>query len=517
MHFRNLLACFICSLLSACQTSKEASEKKPLIEAVQFLQDPSLKPFYHGVASGDPLSDRVIIWTRITPDDSVSSIPVQWEIAENENFNPVLESDTLSTSPSRDYTVKVDVTELKPGKTYYYHFKALGKTSMTGRTKTISDDNPDSLKFAVVSCSNWEFGYFNAYGRIAEKEMDAVIHLGDYIYEYGEGGYGNKKIDRKHLPTHEIVTLNDYRTRYSQYHLDAGLRNARQKHPFIAVWDDHEVANDLYKAGAKNHQPDSEGDFNIRKNAAKQAYYEWIPIREGNKHYRAFSFGKLASLIMLDERLEGRMKQLDSLSDPNLNAPDRSMLGQEQLFWFENELKNSQATWKVIGNQVIFSDLYQYSRSAARQRNLDSWDGYPAEKRRIADFIRQNSIRDILFLAGDTHSSWAFEVAVDPLKTYNPKTSAGAFAIEFGATSISSSNANESSPDDTVKVREANLLKINPHLKFTNHRDHGYILLSLYPQKAKAEWFYVETLLRPDDGEHLGKKFEVERGRSTLK
>jgi alkaline phosphatase D len=313
---RVVILCTSLTMLVACQSNKELSSKTKLFEPVAALYRSELKPFYHGVASGDPLADRVILWTRVTPEDSVSKISVRWEISENENFNPILKSDTTSTTPLRDYTVKIDVDGLQHSKHYYYRFEALGATSMTGRTKTLSQNPSDSLKFAVVSCANWEFGYFNAYSRIAAREVDAVIHLGDYIYEYKTGGYGNKNSDRKNLPPHEIVSLQDYRTRYSQYHLDDGLRDVRVKHPFITIWDDHEVANDVYSGGAQNHQPE-EGDFYARKQAAKQAYYEWIPIREGGKHYRSFTFGNVAELIMLDERLEGRVKPLDSVGRPS--------------------------------------------------------------------------------------------------------------------------------------------------------------------------------------------------------
>src|SRR5690606_15645783 len=189
------------------------------------------------------------------------------------------------------FTVKVDVDGLTPGRQYYYVFHAFGATSPVGRTKTLPRESVDSLKFAVVSCSNWQHGYFNAYDRIAEKELDAVLHLGDYIYEYGVAAV--KVADRRHLPEHEIVTLSDYRTRYSQYHLDQGLRRMRQNSPLITIWDDHDVANNTFAEGAQNHQPE-EGDFASRKAAARQAYYEWIPIRESAKHYRTFSFGGLA-------------------------------------------------------------------------------------------------------------------------------------------------------------------------------------------------------------------------------
>ncbi|MFZ6012840.1 MAG: alkaline phosphatase D family protein [Bacteroidota bacterium] len=502
-------------ILLSC-TQEKKNELQKFSELVSGLYDSTLMPFYHGVASGDPLSDGVIIWTRVTPEDSLSEITVAWQVAEDENFSKPVLTDSVTTSPSRDYTVKVDVRGLQPDRFYYYRFSALGKTSATGRTKTAPVGDRDSIRLAIVSCANWEFGYFNAYDRIAGKDVDAVLHLGDYIYEYGTGVYGNKKLDRKNLPAHEIVTLKDYRTRYSQYHLDKGLRHARMKHPFITIWDDHEVANNTYATGAQNHQPDKEGDFNARKQAARQAYYEWIPIRENAKHYRAFHYGNLADVIMLDERLEGRTRQLDSISDPTFGSEEHTMLGQEQLSWFENELRNSKSTWKVIGNQVIFSDLDQSIAFPDTPKNLDSWDGYPVEKKRIAKFIVDNRIEDLIILSGDTHGSWGFEVAVDAAKTYNKKNSQGALAVEFGVTSISSSNWNEYTTDDTVKTGESDLMKANPHLKYINQRDHGYLLLTLSPNDAKAEWYYIETLATPDDREHLGKKLQVKKGKPSL-
>ncbi|WP_331958639.1 alkaline phosphatase D family protein [Ohtaekwangia sp.] len=501
----------IVALTTGC-TPKKTTDKK-LHEPVADLFDVSLKPFYHGVASGDPLQDRVILWTRVTPDDSVSEISVRWEIASDENFSSIVKSDSLKTDPLRDYTVKVDVDGLQPNQHYYYRFHALGKTSQTGRTKTLSADALDSLKLAIVSCSNWEFGYFNAYNIIAGKEVDAVVHLGDYIYEYATGKYGDTTIGRIHLPKHEIISLQDYRTRYSQYHLDEGLRKVELRHPFITIWDDHEVANNVYTSGAQNHQPE-EGDFNQRKAAAKQAYYEWLPIREGNKHYRSFTFGKLADLIMLDERLEGRTVQADSVTDPNFESDKRSMLGAEQLQWFENSLKNSKAAWKIIGNQVLFSDLdITGMYKNGMPKNLDAWDGYPAEKKRLEQFILQSKIENLIFVSGDTHASWAIETMMDNKDKSKKKQ---AIAVEFGTTSISSGNGNEGNPEDSVKAKEVKLMKLNPHVKYVNNRDHGYLLLTLYPQHAKAEWFYVETLRTIDNKEILGKKYTVEKDKYIL-
>ncbi|HWA33075.1 MAG TPA: alkaline phosphatase D family protein, partial [Cyclobacteriaceae bacterium] len=439
-----------------------------------------------------------------------STISVIWEVAEDGNFVSIYKSDSVTTSPSHDYTVKVDVDALKPDRVYYYRFKALGGTSITGRTKTAPVTMKDSLRFAVVSCANWEWGYFNGYDKIADRPvLDGVLHLGDYIYEYASGKYGDTTIGRFNIPKTEVVSLHDYRTRYSLYRLDAGLRRVHQQHPFIAIWDDHEIANNSYTEGAQNHQPD-EGDYAVRKAAAKQAYYEWIPIREGQQLYRSFSFGPLADVIMLDERLAGRNAPVDSLTDPRLNNPDRSMLGKDQLTWFENNLKASKAVWKVIGNQVIFSDVNLSAAFPKMPRNLDSWDGYPAEKKSIENFIFQNKIKDVIFTTGDTHGSWAIEVPDEIKKNYQ------ALAVEFGTTSISSANGDEYKSADTVAMTELSVMKNNPHVKYINDRDHGYMLVTLSPTRALVEWFYTNTLRVPKTEEALGKSFIVEKGKVKL-
>ena len=501
-------------LFAGCQPGKDQALQKKLTETVSSLYDPERKPFYHGVASGDPLADRVIIWTRVTPDDSLLSVKVDWQISENAQFEPVSKEGSLLTSPDDDYTVKVDVDGLQPNHYYYYRFTALDQTSPAGRTKTLPAGSVESLKFAVVSCSNWQHGYFNAYGRIAKKELDVVLHLGDYIYEYGVNNARN--VDRRHLPEHEIISLADYRTRYSQYHLDDGLREMRRQHPIITIWDDHEVANDTYVDGAQNHQPEQEGDFAARKAVARKAYYEWIPIRDGDQLYRAFKFGNLAELIMLDERLAGKTKPAAGVSDPIYGMEDRSMLGKDQLSWLESQLKNTTTTWKVIGNQVMFSDLDRSAVTPDYPRSMDSWDGYPAEKMRVADIIRLNNLRNIIFLTGDTHSSWAFEAVADPFNN-TPDENYQPLAVEFGTTSVSATNSNESAPDDTVKLMEQALLRTNPHLKFVNRRDHGYLLLTLQGQRAKAEWYFVGTLLQPDTTEELARTFYVDVNSNTLR
>lgn len=466
-------------------------------------QEQQQQVFLHGVASGDPLSDRVIIWSRVTPHDSSEMIEVQWEISSDREFESILKYGKYTTSPDRDYTVKIDVDRLNPGTTYYYRFKALEQTSMVGRTKTASL-YADSLSFAVVSCSHYERGFFNAYGRIAEREdLDAVLHLGDYIYEYGAGSPENT-VGRFHEPDKEIITLQDYRTRYAQYRTDEDLIAVHANHPFITTWDDHEVANNSYKTGAQNHQED-EGSYEVRKAVARQVYYEWLPIREGDKLYREFSFGKLAEILMLDERLEGRSEQLSSIEDPMYQSPERSMLGKTQLEWLKDNLSTSEATWKIIGNQVIFTDLSLELVFPNRPRNMDSWDGYPAEKREIARSIIENDVENVIWVTGDTHSSWVFETVVEG-------TGEEPFAVEFGTTSVSSTNYDERTTIDTVRMVEGLFQKSNPHLKYTNLADHGYVLLTVTPVEAKAHYFFVDTVLEPSDSEKMAYQALVKSG-----
>jgi len=267
------------------------------------------------------------------------------------------------------------------------------------------------------------------------------------------------------------------------------LRDAHQAHPFITIWDDHEIANNSYKDGAQNHQAD-EGSYVTRLAAAKKAYYEWLPVRESQQLYRSFDFGPLAEIIMLDERLAGRTAPPDSLKDPKIDSA--KMLGDEQLNWFKEKLVNANSQWKIIGNQVIFSYLNWGQESFSI--NLDSWDGYPLERESIKQMIIENGIENVVFVTGDTHSSWAFEVTDKPFTEYNPDTGEGAFAVEFGTTSINSGNSDERSPVEVVKELENYITNspVNPHLKYSNLRDHGYLLLSLTKKSATASWYFVD-------------------------
>ncbi|WP_283788506.1 alkaline phosphatase D family protein [Bermanella sp. WJH001] len=350
--------------------------------------------FNHGVASGDPTQTAIILWTRITPEET-AAINVAWEIATDAAFMNIVNSGNTLTNQARDYTVKVDAIDLTPGTQYYYRFIANGETTTTGKTKTLPEGAITSAKLAVMSCANYPAGHFNVYKLASQMDdLDAVLHLGDYIYEYPRGGYASDnaaQLNREVLPVGELFTLDDYRTRYGQYRTDVDLQALHAGVPFITVWDDHEVCNDTYKNGAENHN-DGEGDFETRKLAALQAYFEWLPIRpiaQDNELeiYRSFQFGDLVDLHMLDTRVLARDKQLDYANyiSPSTGAFDadtfaqdisdanRTMLGSEQLQWLQTQLGNSTSTWQLLGQQVLMGSMYLPAAVALTLMTLEQY------------------------------------------------------------------------------------------------------------------------------------------------
>jgi len=508
--------------------------------------NPLLQPFYHGVASGDPLRDRVIIWTRVTPDSlsGYSTIPVNWKVATDTAMQSIVQSGAAATDSSSDFTVKIDVSGLQAGTTYYYQFEQAGRLSLVGRTRTLAIGQVNRLKFGVVSCNNYEAGYFNAFEKLAERnDLNAVLHLGDYIYEYRGGQYGDSTTQRFVQPF-ETVNLAQYRARYSLYRLDDDLRRAHQQHPFINIWDDHESANDSWENGAQNHQP-SEGLWSDRKAASKKAFFEWLPIRENatNKIYRSFEFGQLAELIMLDTRLEGRMEQENDVTQPALYDSSRTILGTVQRDWFTSELSASTAKWRLIGNQVLFAPLQlgwsgPYVGQTPEQvesQFLDIWDGYPAERQRIITHLDTAGISNTVFLTGDFHSSFAFDIAdtvVDdnnnyaPVGNYDPQTGAGSVAVEFAPPSITSANFDENSSVGLANFFESLINSTlpapinnnpNPHMKYTDLDRHGYIVLDVRPDSVKANWYYVTSILDSVAGENFGAAWQTVDGENHLK
>ncbi len=480
---------------------------------------PALKPFYHGVASGDPMSDRVIIWTRVTPVYN-KDVEVKWQVATDNTFKIVINSGTVKAKKANDFTLQVDVDGLQENTKYFYRFEALGNKSIIGKTRTAPQSEVDSLKFALVTCANYETGFFNAYARIAErKDLNAVIHLGDYFYEYASTKYGSTTLDTTYgryvVPENELVDLADYRLRYAKYHLDKDLRKAHQNLPFIVIWDDHEIANDAYMDGAQNHQPELEGDWNQRKAAAKKAFFEWLPIR-GKKVYRKINFGNLADLIMLDERLEGRTKQLN-MSDPHLTDSSRTILGKKQYDWFTEQLKNSAANWKLIGNQVIFSQWNIQRKHPKMYKFTDKWAGYPVERDKILTFIKDNEVDNIVILSGDFHSSMAFDITDAPLSQNNSEQ-LQALAVEVVTPSITAPNYDFFLPASTIKSIK-NMYMNDPknrHLKYLDLINHGYLLVTVKKDEVRSDWYYVDRIDRESPNEYLAKSIYVKSKENRL-
>lgn len=457
-----------------------------------------LYPFYHGVASGDPLNDRVILWTRITDDTlTVDSVLVEWRVATDTTMMTVVSSGTGYAAASRDWTFKVDATGLQPGTWYYYDFRALDHFSLRGRTKTAPVGDIDSLRFGVVSCSNYEHGYFTPYRYLTERnDIDCILHLGDYIYEYGAGGYSADLSDRVNAPTNEIITLSDYRIRHSHYKLDADLRKLHQQYPFINIWDDHESANDSYKDGAENHDPGTEGPWLDRKNNSAQAYHEWLPIRSPEpgqgRIYRAFQFGNLVNLPMVDTRIEGRDEQGGSAEAYD---PTRSLLGTDQYSWLINNLGNSQAQWNILGNQVMIAPLEVFGNAV----NYDQWDGYAYEREQLLNYVVNNNVENFIVLTGDIHTSWVNDI---PMSNYDGSTCTGSAGVEFVVTSVTSTSF-------PFNVGESLIQSMNNHMQYINISEKGYAILDISKTKTQFDYYYMDDIEDPFTSQYFAEGYMV--------
>lgn len=473
--------------------------------------------FRHGVASGDPLPDAVLIWTRVTT--SSPRAAVRWEVARDARFRDVVRRGTFTTTASRDHTVKVDVTGLSPATWYHYRFTYAGVASRVGRTGTAPspDATPSNLRFGVVSCANLQAGWFSAYrGLAARDDLHAVLHLGDYLYEYGPGQYGYGFADediRSHEPAHEMVSLADYRRRHAQYKRDADLQDLHAKYPWIVTWDDHEVTNDQYKDGAENHNTDlGEGDYLKRRARAHRAYDEWMPVRmdgtarlrDGDRLYRRLRFGRLAEISMLD--LRSYRDAQASAPGPDVSDPDRTITGRQQLDWLKDSLRPDRAQWKVIGNPVMIApvdfaglpdalldpinDVTGLLPRDGVPYNVDQWDGYTDDRREVFQHIRDHQVSDALFITGDIHSGWACELPYDAT-TYPVGDSAG---VEFVCSSVTSNNLKDitgTPPRTTSLAVEALITANNRHIKYLDFDSHGFSVLDLTPARAQMDWYVI--------------------------
>ncbi|EHZ2490791.1 alkaline phosphatase D family protein [Vibrio parahaemolyticus] len=499
--------------------------------------------FEHGVASGDPTQTQVIIWTRVTT--TASYVDVSWQVASDMEFSNVVQSGVFTTDTGRDFMVKVDVQNLNANSQYYYRFMVGEMMSEVGQTQTLPEDGVEKASMAVVSCANYPAGYFHVYREILNQHeqspFDVVLHLGDYIYEYGAGGYASEDaaaLGREPSKGTECITLDDYRKRYAQYRQDADLQALHAKLPMIAVWDDHELANDTWKNGAENHQ-DDEGSFIDRRAAAAAAWTEWLPVRENTFSnmliYRQFSFGNLVNLMMLDTRLVGRDKPLDyfSLNAPTMEAigglvaqsrsADRELLGTEQLAWLMNEFNTHDAKWNVLGQQVLMSRMelpssvmtamFQLFTSTEEKKteallavntaitgyladpsadpislpyNLDAWDGYYVEREKVYQLAKASS-GNFVCLAGDTHNAWASELK---------DVSNNPIGVEFATSSVSSPGLEEYLALDPVAIAqmEYTLPHLVSELQWADIKQRGFMRVTFTADAAQSTWYLVSTI-----------------------
>ena len=532
---------------NACATSQVSLERQSEV-------------FQHGVASGDPAPDSVVLWTRVTTDQEMQ--PISWRVARDPDFSDIVATGEALASPVADHTVKVIPAGLEPGQTYFYQFAVDNVSSSIGRTKTLPTENLDRLGVALVSCSNYAFGFFNAYTAIAEDEqIDLVLHTGDYIYEYGSEGWGHETantIGRPHDPPHETVTLEDYRRRHAQYKTDAGSKAMHAAHPFVACWDDHESTNNPWKGGAQNHQPDTEGDWGTRRDASLQAYYEWMPIREPEpgftraEFWRTYRFGNLATLVTLETRHTARGEQVDYLEHADtivdqasrdafmanvIEDPTREMLSEKMETALSESLSQSVEAgqpWRLIGNaspiaRMLVPDVVRlgvipdqkleegasfgkYALAWKGKWNLpfytDTWDGYPAARERFYQLCRNAGAQDLLVLTGDSHSFWANELASDDGQP---------MGLEIGTAGVSSpGDFVETGWSPTVSAElDRTFERELTEVRWTDNLHQGYVRIVLTRDQAKVDYMAVETVLVEDSRVRVIRSETVER-RSNL-
>lgn len=527
--------------------------------------------FNYGLASGDPLADRVILWTHAKIPASNESVGLTWQVASDIGFSSILKSGQLKATEASSFTAKVDVTGLSAGTTYFYRFvDDAGVTSITGTTRTLPSTSATSVKLAVFSCSLYSAGFFNAYDAAAKSDAQYAIHLGDYLYEYGSDAakFGNTdsvtlttavSLGRVILPANDMVSLSDYRTRFALYRSDVNLQALHAKMPWITVWDDHEFANDAYMTGAENHNPATQGGWTARKTTAAKVYHEWMPIRthvsgDQFKIYRSFDFGNLLSLHMLDTRIEGRDQQYSAFGDADGGVvryltglgtgteSSRRMISTVQQTWLTNSVTASTATWQFLGNQDIMARMWfpgsvlgayatmatnpsavqtaigdyltaKATRAAAPGAltstqnallaatkipyNLDSWDGYPANRESVLQMVKASG-KKLVALSGDSHNAWFA----------NLTTLAGEkVGVEFAASSVTAPGfesaglgALASSLDGSALVPQLGGSAIGAglglvdDLNYTDTTQRGYLLMTVTTASVKGEYVFVSTI-----------------------
>ena len=507
-------------LLNAAWALGAAAVLRPLVSTrvradATFTSD----PFSLGVASGDPLPDGVVLWTRLAPDplnaDATGGDPieVEWEVADSDTFRKTTRTGKAVAYHELGHAVHVDVSGLEPGRDYWYRFRAGDAVSPVGRTRTAPAPGAhlDALRFVVCGCSNYEAGYFTALRHIAGEHVDFVFHTGDYIYESGDGS-GNKRNVRHHLGP-ECVTLTDYRNRYAQYRTDPDLRAAHASAPFIVTWDDHEVENDYAGETDPAHTPPEV--FVLRRAAAYQAYYEAMPLRQAQwptpghmRLYRRLLFGDLVDLSVLDTRQYRSPEACGGGSKvpcAELPDPQRTIMGTEQERWLFENLASARARWTVIGQQVILFPRRQRGPNSTVTWSMDKWDGYPADRVRVLHHIRRSHAPNPIVLSGDIHQHYAADLHLDPMQERSEVV-----ASEFTNTSISANGDGSNVAFNWEQIRQD-----NPHIRYHSaHR--GYISVTATHKDMRADFRIVEKVTVPDVPVRTSSTVVVEAGKRGI-
>lgn len=548
------------SLIGAAAASTAAACSPKASEVLRAHSQGENARFMHGIASGDPSASSVIIWTRITPEQASESadlgpaaqpLNISWELSESEDFAQLSASGTVQTHSARDWTVKADAKGLKPGMSYFYRFISGSNRSAVGKTKTLPEGDIKSARFAVVSCANWQHGFFNTYDHISRQDhFDAVLHLGDYYYEYGADNDPQSDasaLGRLHEPAHEIITLDDYRARHAQYRSDGSLQAMSAKFPMITIWDDHETANDSWRTGAENHNA-GEGEWETRKRAALRAYYEWMPIREPQAGktrdaiFRHYNYGNLLSLITVETRLLARDEPLiiddyfDMIREDKgtqrfnkiLLDEDRDMLGAAQTDFIVDTLAASKAKgqrWRLLANQVVMGrvtspdltphvdpealdnmakawpgvrDFVEFSQYGL-PTYADSWDGYPKARDKFYDRLSEAGINDIIVVTGDSHEFW-----VNDLSDKN----GAPMGVELGTTSVSSKTLADYM-GSTAQDYALLMTQSNADVRYYNPMRSGYVDLELGQKTGKARLVTVSTRISKDYQAEITAQFTL--------
>jgi alkaline phosphatase D len=468
--------------------------------------------FRHGVASADPLSDGVLLWTRYssaTPDP----VAVDWWVAVAPEPSPgqIVARGTAEAAAEGDFTVHVDVGGLEPATTYWYGFRSGDEVSPVGRTRTApGPDGPlGSLRLGLASCAYWSCGFFNVYAALAARDLDLVVHVGDYLYENDFMSRSRRGV-RAHRPSGPLVTLADYRARYAQYRTDPDLQALHARHPVAAIWDDHEIAGGSWRGGATAHHPQFHGAWEDRRAAAVRAYFEWIPVRRADHRsvFRTIRLGPLADLVMLDTRLVGRDRPATNARRPvfRVGAGERALLGEDQWRWLEGDVASSTARWLLVGNQVMMAPLRLLGVAGGIGVNPSQWDGYPAERRRLYDLLRRTGWpSNVAVLSGDIHSSWAADLPV------------GAEFVSPSVTTDSFSQTVLPNVPGASALARRWFLTQNRHLRLADIDHHGYVTVDVGPERIQGDWWHVGTIARRDPAEHWAGGWLLDEGRVGLR